>query len=102
MAKNCFFKDFAEFMARSSQFHGEIICDALGFYFMHPENWSCPEDGIAAFQMLTLCDSLGLNTFLEKFDAVNNPVVSNLAFQLGLADWFSDQHRVGKEVQHND
>lgn len=101
MANSTFNRDFADFMSSHSDFHGELIHDALAFYFMHPEIWACPEDGIAAFQLITICDSLGFNHLKEKYDPVNNPGVSNLAFQLGLADWFTDQRRAGKEVQHD-
>lgn len=101
MADYRFYQLFSEFLDKIGEFHGDLICDALGHYFMVPETWACPEDGIAAFQMLTICDLHGFNSFREKYDPVNNPSVSNIAFQLGLASWFKDLPVPSEEVQHD-
>lgn len=101
MANHGFYSEFSDFLSGCSEFHGELITNALSCYFNHPDEWDCPEDGVAALQMLTVCDVRGFNWHKENFDPVNNPVVSNLAFQIGLRDWFSDQDSSGKEVQQD-
>lgn len=92
-----FYQQFSEFLDEVSEFHGDLICDALGHYFMDPASWACPEDGVAALQMLTVCELHGFNSFLEKYDPVNNHEVSNIAFQLGLTDWFKDLSAAPRE-----
>lgn len=88
MARGNIFQDFDDFLSNVDSFYSEIICSALGHHFMNPKNWSCPEEGIITFQLLTICECHGVNTFKEEWDPVNCLIMIDRSFTLGFADWF--------------